>query len=126
MEIVKSKRGGARPGAGRPKTAKTLLKEQKSQIDVDAMFRLLNRWAKGTKVICPHCMQDTGKRTGDAVALESVKELLNRSLGKSVQKSIDITASIELSADQIDMILERYQIPERALMVIDTEAVSVV
>ena len=126
---TKSKRGGPRPGAGRKKTVKRQVIDAIGNIDCERIFKSLDEWSKGKPVICPHCLNDTGQRTADTVALQSAVELLNRRLGKPVAKQeVDITTNIVLTADQIDTILERYQIAQRSLLpaAIDVEAVSVV
>jgi len=111
-----NKRGGRRPGAGRKKTLGHTLRDAIDSIDCDRIFTQLDEWSKGKPVVCPHCFKDTGARTADTVALQSALELLNRRLGKSVQQvSIDITEQIVLSADQIDTILQRYEIASKAI-----------
>ena len=77
----------------------------------------LKQWAKGKEVVCPHCGERTGAYTADTVALQSAIELLNRRLGKVPQSvQLDVTQTIQLTADQIDMLIERYQIASRALL----------
>ena len=53
----------------------------------------------------------------DTVALQSALELLNRRLGKVPQQvQLDITETIQLDADQIDLLVERFKIAQRALL----------
>ena len=123
--------GGKRPGAGRPKTIRRQVQDAIDEVDGARLYQLLTQWSEGEPVICPHCLKNTGQYTGNNVALESVKELLNRKYGKSIARSeIDITTNIRLTADQVDLLIERYQISQRALLpqgiTVDTEAVSVV
>ena len=117
MEAIKGKHGGRRPGAGRKKTPSTQLRDAIEAINVEEIVNNLREWAKGKEVICPHCNERTGAYTADTVALQSAIELLNRRLGKVPQSvQLDITETIQLSADQIDMLIERYQIAQRALL----------
>ena len=117
-----SKRGGRRPGAGRKKGLKRSFQDAIDGIKVDDLVKSLEHWAKGKEVICPHCNERTGCYTADTVALQSAIELLNRRLGKPAQQiKVDITETIQLSADQIDLLLERYQIAQKAVPVITTE-----
>lgn len=93
-------------GSGRPKEPKRLAKEALDDVNTDKLFRQLDKWAEGKPVICPYCDKDTGARTADTVALQSAIELLNRKLGKPAQKhEIDITQTIQFTADQIDAIV---------------------
>lgn len=110
------RRGGRRPGAGRKKVPSTIMRDAIDTIDVPSCIKRLEEWAKGKEVICPHCGCDTGARTADTVALQSIIELLNRKLGKPVQKSISLTANIQLSGDDVDELIERYHIATSALL----------
>ena len=111
-----NKRGGVRPGAGRKKTLGHTLRDAIDSIDCNRIFTQLDEWAKGRPVVCPYCLKDTGARTADTVALQSALELLNRRLGKSVQQvTVDLTEQIILSGDQIDAIIERYEIASKAI-----------
>jgi hypothetical protein len=118
MEAIKSKRGGRRPGAGRKKGLKRSFRDAIDGIKVEELVKSLEQWAKGKEVICPHCNERTGAYTADTVALQSAIELLNRRLGKPPQSiQLDVTQTIQLSADQIDALIERFQIAQRALMI---------
>ena len=114
-------------GSGRPKEPKQLAKEAVGREDVDKLFQRLHEWAEGKPVICPHCFKDTGARTADTIALQSTLELLNRILGKVPQQvQLDITEKIQLTADQVDLLIERYRIASQAQLgpVIEGEIVS--
>jgi len=110
------KHGGKRVGAGRKKAPSRQFKDAIQDINVSEIVQSLTEWAKGKSVICPKCGEDTLCYTADTVALQSAIELLNRSLGKSVQKSISLTANIQLTGDDCDELFERYQIANRALL----------
>lgn len=95
MEAIKERRGGRRPGAGRKKKPSTQIKDAIDSININEIFEKLELWAKGEPVKCPYCGKDTGKFTADNVALESAKELLNRRLGKSVQRQeLDVNVNV--------------------------------
>jgi len=101
------------PGSGRKKLPKRIMKDAIDTIEVDKIIKRLQEWSKGEEVICPFCGERTGKRTADTVALQSAIELLNRRLGKPVQRhEVDITETIQLSADQVLRLLQRYQLAE--------------
>ena len=101
------------PGSGRKKLPKRIMKDAIDTIEVDKIIKRLQEWSKGEEVICPLCGERTGKRTADTVALQSAIELLNRRLGKPVQRhEVDITETIQLSADQVLRLLQRYQLAE--------------
>ena len=123
-----SKRGGRRIGAGRKKTPTTQLRDAIDAINVPEIVEHLRDWSRGKEVICPFCNKNTGAYTADTVALQSAIELLNRRLGKVPQQvQLDVTETIQLSADQIDLLVERYQIAQRALLpAIDVEYKEVV
>ena len=113
----KGQHGGRRPGAGRRKTPSRQFKDAIANINVAEIVANLKDWARGKPVYCPYCDKDTGVYTADTVALQSAIELLNRRLGKVPQSvQLDITETIQLTADQIDLIVERYQIAQRALL----------
>lgn len=117
MEVIESKRGGRRPGAGRKKTPSKQLRDAIEGIDVEGIVKSLRDWAKGKEVYCPHCLKNTGKYTADTVALQSAIELLNRRLGKVPQSvQLDITETIQLDADQVMRLIERYKIATRAML----------
>ena len=104
-------------GSGRKKGPSAQLRDAIDSINVPEIVKRLSEWARGKEVICPHCGAHTGCYTADTVALQSAVELMNRRLGKPVQRhDVDITESIVLSADQIDTLIERYQIVQRALL----------
>lgn len=82
-------------GSGPRKKIARKIQDAIADIDVDEILRNLKEWAKGTPVMCPHCKLDTGARTSDTVALQSAIELLNRRLGKPVQKQeMDINVNV--------------------------------
>jgi hypothetical protein len=104
-------------GSGRKKKPGRQLRDAIQDINIEQIIHNLQEWSKGKQVICPHCNEPTGLYTADTVALQSAIELLNRRLGKPVQSvSLDVTQTIQLSADQIDLLIERFQIANRALL----------
>jgi hypothetical protein len=116
MEAIKGKRGGYRPGAGRKKAISTSFREAIDTIDIPRIVQKLKEWTEGKEVVCPHCGENTGCSIPDTVSLQSAIELLNRRLGKVPQQvQVDVTQTIQLSADQVDLLLLRYQIAQRAL-----------
>ena len=109
MNTIKSQHGGPRAGAGRKPTPSTQLKDAIEAINIPKIVKNLEKWSAGHKVICPHCEKDTLVCIPDTVALQSAIELLNRRLGKPVQRQeIDITQNIVLDADQIDNVLRNH------------------
>lgn len=99
------------PGSGRPKEPRQLVKDAVQGINVATIFKQLKEWAKGKPVYCPYCNKDTGIYTADTVALQSAIELLNRKLGKPVQQvNVDITETIQLTADQIDLVISNHPV----------------
>jgi len=109
MNTIKETRGGPRPGAGRKKTPSTQLKDSIEAINIPKIVKNLEKWSEGREVICPRCSERTGIYVPDTVALQSAIELLNRRLGKPVQRQeIDITHKIQLNADQIDQVLRNH------------------
>ena len=102
-------------GSGRKKLPKRLFKDAIESINDSEIIESLSNWARGKEVVCPHCNQLTGAYTADTVALQSAIELLNRKRGKVPQSvQVDITEKIQLSADQIDQLIQRYEIATRA------------
>jgi hypothetical protein len=95
-------------GSGRKRKPGTLLRDAIEGIDIEGIINSLTSWAKGKEITCPHCNEPTGAYTADTVALQSAIELLNRKLGKPVQKNIDIVANIQLTGDDIDRLVELY------------------
>ena len=85
MDAIKT-RGGRRPGAGRKKKVSTQLRDAIDNINVEEIIKNLQDWAKGKEIVCPSCDKPTGAYTADTVALQSAIELLNRRLGKPIQK----------------------------------------
>lgn len=115
-------------GSGRPKEPKRLAREALDSVDIDKLLRKLDKWADGKPVICPHCLKNTGAYIPDTVSLQSALELLNRTLGKVPQSvQLDITETIQLDADQVMKLIERYQIATRAMLpeVIEGEVIDV-
>ena len=107
---------GVKGRSGRKRNVGRLLKDSIEAIDIPKIVKNLEKWSEGKEVICPKCLKGTGIYIPDTVALQSAIELLNRRLGKPVQKhEIDITETIQLTADQIDTLIERYQIAQRAI-----------
>ena len=105
------------PGSGPRKKPGTELKDAIGEVNLPKIVKNLERWSQGKEVVCPHCNERTGVYVPDTVALQSAIELLNRRLGKVPQSvQLDITETIQLTADQIDMLIERYQIASRALL----------
>jgi len=96
-------------GSGRKKLPKRLFKDAIESIDDYEIIDSLRTWAKGKEVVCPYCLRNTGAYTADTVALQSALELLNRKRGRVPQQvQVDITETIQLSADQIETVLHRY------------------
>ena len=93
------------------------LKDAIAEVNIPKIVKNLEKWSQGKEVICPHCFKDTNVYVPDTIALQSALELLNRRLGKVPQSvQLDITESIQLNADQVDLLIERYQIAQRALL----------
>jgi len=104
-----SKHGGRRAGAGRKPTPHTQLRDSIEAINIPKIVKNLEKWSQGHEVICPKCLEKTGVYVPDTVALQSAIELLNRRLGKPVQRQeIDITQTIQLNADQIDNVIRKH------------------
>ena len=103
-------------GSGPRKQVRGQMKDAIDNVDVDRLFKKLEAWAEGKEVVCPHCGERTGAYTADTVALQSILELLNRRLGKSVQKSISLTGNIQLSGDDCDELIGRFKLVQRALL----------
>ena len=99
-------------GSGRKKKVARQVRDAIDEIDVEGIISNLHEWAKGKRVICPYCEMDTLCYTADTVALQSAIELLNRKLGKPVQKNIDIVANIQFSGDDIDRLIEWGLLPQ--------------
>lgn len=97
-------------GSGRKKKPGRVLRDAIEEINIEEILSNLQDWAKGKPVICPNCGKDTLACTADTVALQSAIELLNRKLGKPIQKSISLSASIQLSGDDCDELAERFGI----------------
>ena len=96
-------------GSGRKKAPGTQLRDAIEEIDVSRIVKNLEGWSKGKEVICPKCLEHTGVYVPDTVALQSAIELLNRRLGKPVQRQeIDVTSHVQLNADQIDQVLRNH------------------
>ena len=96
-------------GSGRKKAPGTQLRDSIEAINIPKIVKNLEKWSQGHEVICTHCQEPTGVYVPDTVALQSAIELLNRRLGKPVQRQeIDITTTIQLNADQIDNVLRNH------------------
>jgi len=96
-------------GSGRKKKPGRALRDAIEAINVEEIVNNLREWAKGKEIVCPHCNQRTGAFTADTVALQSAIELLNRRLGKPIQRhEVDITETIQLNADQIDTVMRNH------------------
>lgn len=118
-------------GSGRKKKPGRTLRDAIEGINLEEIIGNLKEWAKGKQVICPSCGVPTGLYTADTVALASAIELLNRRLGKPMQQvKVDITETIQLDGDQIDLLVERilipaaiehYRIAQRAMPIIEGE-----
>jgi len=109
METIKDNRGGKRVGAGRKKTPSTQLRDSIEAINIPKIVKNLEKWSQGHEVICPKCLEHTNIYVPDTVALQSAIELLNRRLGKPLQRQeIDITTTIQLNADQIDNVIRNH------------------
>ena len=97
------------PGSGRPYEPKRQLKDAIEAINIPKIVKNLEKWSQGHEVTCPHCQERTGVYVPDTVALQSAVELLNRRLGKPVQRQeIDVTTTIQLNADQLDNVLRNH------------------
>ena len=104
-------------GSGRKKKPGTELRDAIGEVNIPKIVKNLEKWSEGKEVICPHCAERTGCYIPDTVSLQSALELLNRRLGKVPQSvQVDITETIQLSADQIDLLIERYKIANQALL----------
>ena len=104
-------------GSGRKKLPGTELRDAIGEVNLPKIVKNLERWSEGKEVVCPCCSERTGIYIPDTVALQSAIELLNRRLGKVPQQvQVDITEKIQLTADQVDMLIERHQITQRALL----------
>jgi len=102
-------------GSGRKKKPGTELRDAIGEINIPKIVKNLEKWSEGYEVMCPHCLKMTGRYVPDPVALQSAIELLNRRLGKVPQQvQLDITERIELTADQVDLLIERYRIASQA------------
>jgi len=102
-------------GSGRKKLPKRLFKDAIQNIDDSEIIESLRVWARGKQVVCPSCGKATGAYTADTVALQAAIELLNRKRGKVPQQvQLDITEKIQLTADQVDLLIERYRIASQA------------
>jgi len=96
-------------GSGRTKAPGTQLRDAIEEINIPKIVKNLEKWSQGKEVICPKCLEHTGVYVPDTVALQSAIELLNRRLGKPVQRQeIDITTTIQLNADQIDQVIHNH------------------
>lgn len=96
-------------GSGPRKKPGTELKDAIEAINIPKIVKNLEKWSQGHEVKCTHCDKPTGVYVPDTVALQSAIELLNRRLGKPVQRQeIDITQNIVLNADQIDNVLRNH------------------
>ena len=100
---------GVKGRSGRKRNVGRLLKDSIEAIDIPKIVKNLEKWSEGKEVVCPRCLEHTGIYVPDTVALQSAIELLNRRLGKPVQKhEVDITETIQLNADQIDTLLKSH------------------
>lgn len=91
------------------------LKDAIAEVNIPKIVKNLEKWSSGKEVTCPHCLKSTNVYVPDTIALQSALELLNRRLGKVPQSvQLDITETIQLNADQVDMLIERYQIAMKA------------
>jgi len=116
MEFKKDNRGGARVGAGRKKEPTTLLKEAINNLegDMPAIIEELKKLALGKPVKCPNCGAEVGLKQIDR---EAGIYLVDRIFGKpTIHTELDITDRIELSSEQIERIIQRYQIAERLML----------
>ena len=103
--------------SGKKKLPGTQLRDAIAEVNIPKIVKNLEQWSKGKEVVCPRCDKRTGVYVPDTIALQSALELLNRRLGKVPQSvQLDITESIQLNADQVDLLIERYQIAHRAML----------
>ena len=104
-------------GSG-PKTKPgTQLRDAIAEVNIPKIVKNLEKWSQGKEVICPHCLKNTGICVPDTISLQAALELLNRRLGKVPQSvQLDITETIQLNADQVALLVERYQIAHRAML----------
>ena len=105
---------------GQPKLGFRRTKNRKGkslqEIEQEIAFRvpeIIKELEKLTKPItCPHC--------GNSISVidkEVGMYLVDRVMGKPTQKhELDITESIQLSGDQIDLLIERYKIATMPLL----------
>ena len=104
-------------GSGKKKLPGTQLRDAIAEVNIPKIVKNLEKWSQGKEVICPHCFKDTNVYVPDTIALQSALVLLDRRLGKVPQSvQLDITESIQLNADQVDLLIERYQIAHRAML----------
>ena len=112
----KGKWGGVRPGAGRKRSLRLEWRDAIDNIDVAGLVKKLEEYAEGKPVICSVCGNECG-RLPDTLAIQAAIELLNRRLGKPVQKTeLDITERIVLTSVQIEKIMQRYQLAQRLML----------
>ena len=96
-------------GSGRKKAPGTELRDSIEAINIPKIVKNLEKWSQGHEVICPKCLEHTNIYVPDTVALQSAIELLNRRLGKPVQRQeIDITSHVQFNADQLDTIIRNH------------------
>ena len=102
------KAGFRRTGKYKSKTLQEL--EQELALKAPDIVAELEKLTK--PIECPNC--------GNSIKVidkDVGMYLIDRVLGKPKQRTeVDITETIQLTADQVDMLIERYQIASRALL----------
>ena len=82
--------------------------------DIPGILEELKKLALGKPVVCPNCGHEVGIKQIDR---EAAFYLCDRILGKpTIHTELDITDRIELSSEQIERIIQRYQIAERLML----------
>jgi len=111
-------------GSGPKKKAARQLRDSIGEVNLDKIVKNMERWSEGKEVVCPKCLEHTGVYVPDTIALQSALELVNRKLGRVPQQvQVDSTETIQLSADQIDLLVERYGIANKALLPVGDSAI---
>jgi hypothetical protein len=87
-----------------------------ADIEKELAFRVpdfVNKLEELTRIqYCPNCNAPVRGVDRDAIIY-----LIDRAMGKPTQKhELDVTQTIQLSADDCDKLIERFQIAQRALL----------
>lgn len=100
-------------GSGKKKLPGTTLTEALRSLegDIPGIIEQLKQLAYGKPVICPSCGAEVGINKIDR---EAAIYLIDRVLGKPKQvQEVDITHTIELSADQCEALIERARLAQQ-------------